>query len=60
MTQAFDMRRLHMGCGESLRRDLPQLVYSKRPLLPSPQSGIDRNESHETVSRKPQRDESTE
>lgn len=29
MAQAFDMKRLHMGCGESLQSQLPQLVYDK-------------------------------
>jgi hypothetical protein len=30
MAQAFDMRRLHMGCGESLRPHLPLSVYGNR------------------------------
>jgi hypothetical protein len=30
MTQVIDMRRLHMGCGESLQPHLPLPFYSKR------------------------------
>jgi hypothetical protein len=58
MAQTFNMRRLHMGCGESLRRDLPLLVYGKRPLLPPLQTGFEHNESQETKRRKPQPEES--
>ncbi len=58
MAQAFDMRRLHMGCGESLRRELPLLVYTKQPLLPVQQAGIDCNQNQETANRKPRADES--
>lgn len=32
MNQAFDMKRLHMGCGESLQSHLPQTIYNKLPL----------------------------
>jgi hypothetical protein len=34
MTQAFDMKRLHMGCGESLQSHLPLFIFGK-PLLSS-------------------------
>ncbi|MCU7904636.1 MAG: hypothetical protein KZQ76_02070 [Candidatus Thiodiazotropha sp. (ex Epidulcina cf. delphinae)] len=30
MTQAFDMKRLHQGCGESLRSNLPGLTLIRR------------------------------
>jgi hypothetical protein len=30
MTQVYDMRRLHMGCGESLQHHLPLPIYGKR------------------------------
>jgi hypothetical protein len=29
MARAYDMKRLHMGCGESLQSQLPQVVYEK-------------------------------
>lgn len=58
MAQAFDMKRLHMGCGESLRRALPLLVYGKRPLSPSPQVEIERQSNDGTGNRNNQRDES--
>jgi len=58
MAQAFDMRRLHMGCGESLRRQLPLPVSLK--LLPKPASKtvIDRNGAETVTKDKTQPDES--
>jgi hypothetical protein len=32
MTQLIDMKRLHMGCGESLWRHLPLVFLTKRHL----------------------------
>ncbi len=36
MTQHIDMRRLHMGCGESLQSHLPLPAYGKRRQQASP------------------------
>ncbi len=43
MTQAFDMRRLHMGCGESLRVQLPLQVSLKRVPDPALKMVIERH-----------------
>jgi hypothetical protein len=48
MTQIIDMKRLHMGCGESLRRPLPLLVTIKWRLFASQQAAIERNVSETT------------
>jgi hypothetical protein len=48
MTQVFDMKRLHMGCGESLRRPLPLPVAHMRRLPSSPQAVIDRKGAEAT------------
>lgn len=37
-----DMKRFHMGCGESLQAHLPPLFYSKRYLLSQLQSQLSR------------------
>ena len=58
MAQVFDMKRLHMGCGESLRRPLPTLVYGKRPLLPPPQGEPEHPGRAESANGKSRRDES--
>jgi hypothetical protein len=58
MTQVFDMKRLHMGCGESLRRQLPLWDYSKVRRLESPQADSERNGIADGVSRKLQRNTS--
>lgn len=29
MARTYDMKRLHMGCGESLQSQLPQMIYDK-------------------------------
>ncbi|MCU7936173.1 MAG: hypothetical protein KZQ99_15065 [Candidatus Thiodiazotropha sp. (ex Dulcina madagascariensis)] len=58
MTQAFDMRRLHQGCGESLQSNLPGLTLIRRAPIPrlriepSQMGGKVRREAHN------QRDES--
>jgi hypothetical protein len=58
MTQVFDMKRLHMGCGESLRRQLPLLGYNKIRRLPSPQAVSDREGVEERVISKLERNTS--
>jgi hypothetical protein len=50
MAQTIDMKRLHMGCGESLRGHLPLAFLIKRRPMSSPQANTGCNES-ETVSK---------
>ena len=35
MNQAFDMKRLHMGCGESLQSHLPHAHASEAGIAPA-------------------------
>ncbi len=58
MTQVFDMKRLHMGCGESLRRQLPLWGYNKMRRLSSPQAVSDREGVEERVISKLERNTS--
>jgi hypothetical protein len=48
MSQIIDMKRLHMGCGESLCRPLPLPVINKRRLPARQQAVIGRNGAEAT------------
>jgi hypothetical protein len=56
MAQVIDMRRLHMGCGESLRSAFPLAFNLKRRATPTTSRG-DRNSVVTRDSTKNQRDE---
>lgn len=58
MTQAFDMKRLHMGCGESLQSHLPQLYFDKQLLASRARGQLTRFLEVALASRKITRDES--
>ena len=57
MGQVINMRRLHMGCGESLRSALPLTVNLKRRANPAGQA-TKRADTVTKGSSKNQRDES--
>ena len=57
MTQAFDMKRLHMGCGESLQSQLPQQGYDKSRLT-ARADGAPNRRTATAAPKKRQRDES--
>ena len=56
MAQVYDMRRLHMGCGESLRHHLPLPIYGKCYLPASARIGVGRH-AGETIGNKKRRPE---
>ena len=58
MTQAFDMKRLHMGCGESLQSQLPQQGYDKSRLSARVDGLPDRRAGTVAARKKRERDES--
>lgn len=58
MAQAFDMRRLHMGCGESLQPHLPLPVHGKRLQATSEPATKGRDGEQMTEHKKPAREES--
>jgi hypothetical protein len=58
MTQAFDMKRLHMGCGESLQSQLPQQGFDKSRLSAGADGAPNRRAGTVAVPKKRQRSES--
>lgn len=56
MAQVIDMRRLHMGCGESLRSAVP-FAFNFKPRATQARSGADRENLVARDSSKNQRDE---
>ena len=58
MTQAFDMKRLHMGCGESLQSQLPQQGYDKSRLSARAEGVPNRRAGTVAAGKKRERDES--
>jgi hypothetical protein len=58
MNQAFDMKRLHMGCGESLQSHLPQRIYDKLPPTSRTEGASNRRGSTAASIKKHVRDES--
>ncbi|MCU7914420.1 MAG: hypothetical protein KZQ65_00620 [Candidatus Thiodiazotropha sp. (ex Gloverina cf. vestifex)] len=53
-----DMKRLHMGCGESLQAHLPSPFYNKRYLLSQLQRQLSRLGGGTVSSKKMVREES--
>ncbi len=52
MTQAYDMKKLHMGCGESLQSQRTQAIYDKLRRLAQIQASLPRVEEAVLVGKK--------
>lgn len=57
MTQIIDMRRLHMGCGESLQHHLSLPIYGKRCPPASIRAAMGRSTGEARATKKKQREE---
>jgi len=55
MVQAYDMKRLHMGCGESLRAQFSPFTLAMGVLLPSLQNLLPKRRKGSPASRRGQR-----